>query len=334
MDWSKGYSASYYIKVVDPVTWRDTSRIEITGGSIKRVTSGLMQSADLDCIDYPQDIEQWIRIYLDARQGDSGAHVPLFTGLAVSPDRDVRAQKSAMTVQCFSVLKPAADVALLRGWYAQAGSNGASVIQELLSVCPAPITVAPNSPQLSSTIIAEAGETRLSMAEKVLEAIGWHTVINGNGEISVEPYDTTTKAVLDSMDYDVLETSLKVSCDWFSIPNVLMATSDELTAIARDDSPESKLSTVNRGREIWAVETDCNYSDTETLAEYAVRRLNELQRKVTEVSYTRRYIDGIYPLDVIGIYYPGQGLNATYIIESQSISLGHNARTSETVMEV
>ena len=43
MDWSKGYSASYYAARVDPVTWRDVERFEITGGSIKRGVDALRE---------------------------------------------------------------------------------------------------------------------------------------------------------------------------------------------------------------------------------------------------------------------------------------------------
>ena len=42
MDWARGYTSEYYMTVVDPATWRDISRIEITGGSIRRETDGLV----------------------------------------------------------------------------------------------------------------------------------------------------------------------------------------------------------------------------------------------------------------------------------------------------
>ena len=334
MDWSKGYSASYYAEVVDTATWRDIGRIEMTGGSVKRSTSGLLQSADIDCVNYPQDREQYLRIYLDARQADSSVHVPLFTGLAISPEREVSGARSTMTVQCFSVLKPADDVALLRGWYAQAGSSGARLVKELLSVCPAPVVLGEPSPTLANTIIAEDGETRLSMAGKILAAIGWRMQIDGNGVIHADKYDTSTKATFDALEFDVIENKVTVNSDWFSIPNVYMASSGDLTAIARDDSPTSPLSTFCRGREIWQTETDCDYAETETLGEYAIRKLKDAQRRVTEVTYDRRFVDGLYPYDVVRIHYPGQKLDGLFIIESQSISLGYNARTSEVLLEV
>ena len=53
MDYNKGFSAMYYGTFVDPVTWRDTDRFEITGGSVRRTGSDLIESADADCTEYP-----------------------------------------------------------------------------------------------------------------------------------------------------------------------------------------------------------------------------------------------------------------------------------------
>ena len=66
MNWNKGFSAEYYACFVDPITWENLERFEILSGSIKRTDSGLRHSADIDCTDYNQSLERWIRIYLDA----------------------------------------------------------------------------------------------------------------------------------------------------------------------------------------------------------------------------------------------------------------------------
>ena len=40
MKWNNGYSASYYAYIIDPVSWREKERIEITVGSISRSEDG------------------------------------------------------------------------------------------------------------------------------------------------------------------------------------------------------------------------------------------------------------------------------------------------------
>lgn len=330
MDWSKGYSATYYMAKVDPVTWRDIGVINITGGSINREADGLVESADIECVGY-EDGEQWVRVYLDARQGGSGVHEALFTGLATSPDDEIDGTRVDNKVECYSVLKPAEDMLLLRGWYAGRGANGATVVRQLLSVTPAPIVVETGAPLLKESIIAEAGESRLTMAWKILQAINWRLRIDGDGTIHIIPKASETVAVLDPLSMDVVEPGIKVSNDWYGCPNVFLAIEDDLTAIARDDSPDSALSTVNRGREVWMVEDGCDLADNETVAEYANRRLREEQKYEQTASYDRRYLPEVKPGDLIRMRYSEQGLDGVYEVEDQKIDLGYACRTSESV---
>ena len=113
-----------------------------------------------------------------------------------------------------------------------------------------------------------------------------------------------------------------------------MAIDDDMTGIARDDSPDSPLSTVNRGREVWEQEDNCDLADNETIAEYAQRMLREAQRVSQTASYDRRYIPDIVPGDIVMLRYPAQGLDGPYVVESQDIDLGYSATTSEEVTAI
>ena len=331
MNWKNGFSASYYAYVVDPASWRETERLEITGGSINRSGDGLRDSADVECTAYDHKKERYIRVYLDAKQNGAAEHAPLFTGLATSPARDIDGYYETNTVACYSVLKAAEDVLLERGYYVPAGSNGADVIKELLSCTPAPINVEGSAPDLQTSIIAEEGETRLSMADRVLFAIGWRMRIDGMGTIELCPKPTDTVAQFDPVDQDVLEPSIEVEYDWYACPNVLRAVQDDLSAVARDDSPDSLLSTVCRGREVWVEETSCELNMGESISEYAVRRLKELQKVQLTASYDRRFFPDALVGDLIRLRYPAQGLDGVFRITSQTIELAHGAKTSEKV---
>ena len=48
MDWNKGYSVRYYIKLVDAATWRDTDTYDIVDGSVSRSDGELQETADLE----------------------------------------------------------------------------------------------------------------------------------------------------------------------------------------------------------------------------------------------------------------------------------------------
>ena len=331
MDWSKGFSASYYMAIVDRRTWNDASRRGITGGSISRSGTGLRQSADVDCPDYGTGSEAWVRIWLDARQNGTAEHVALFTGLACAPSVRIDGNVREHPLECYSVLKPADDVMLQRGWYAPAEINGAEMAKNMLQeVTPAPVRVIGEAPSLRQAIIAEDGETVLSMVEKILEAIGWQLVIDGMGVIFIRETPREVSADF-GKEYDVIETEIEIEQDWFELPNVFRAVSDDMTAVARDDSDESILSTGSRGREIWMEETNCDLNDGESIAEYARRRLKEEQERATTISYNRRFHPDVNVGDMVRLSYPAQDLQGVYRVTEQTIEIEYGARTAEEV---
>lgn len=317
--------------MVDPVTWADMDAVDILSGSINRTNSGLRESADISCIDYPHGSDKWIRIWMDAEQGGAHEHVAIFTGLTSAPERKIDGTISEIDLQCFSTLKPAQDAYLPRGWYAAKGFVGAEVIHDLLSIGPAPVTYDEDSPRLSQHIIAEGGETRLSMAYKILEAIGWRIRIEGSGEIHIGPNAAETSAVYSALNNDQIEPNVSVKNDWFDCPNVFRAVADSGSATAIDEDPDSMLSTVSRGREIWREETSVKLNDGESLLSYARRRLRELQAISTEISYSRSYDPEVRVTDLIRLSYPAQDLSGIFVVESQKVSLDHSGTTAEEV---
>lgn len=337
MDWNKGYSASYYMTYVDPKTWADVSRIEISDGSINRTSDGLRESASITCKQDFTNIETWVRVYMNTDQNGDRSHTALFTGLATSPSLEFNGNIKSNNYECYSVLKPVDDITLLRGWYVAAGASGAEVIRDLLKDTPAPASIpekydSEKSQYIKNYIIAEDGESALSMIDKILSAIDWRLRLSGDGSISIEPTAQESSFHFDPLDFDIIEPSVKVTSDWFSVPNVFCAISDGLYAIARDEDPDSVLSIQNRGREVWATETSCDLSDGESIEAYADRRLKEEQQIMMTASYSRRYVPDIIPGDVVTLSYPKQSMDGLFYIDSQSIDLGYSARTNEEVM--
>lgn len=333
MYWNQGYGSSYYACTIDRVTWRETGRFEITGGSITRGADGLRDAADIEATGY-DGREQYIRIYLDTKQSGSNDHVPLFTGLAISPKRKSKGNYATNTLQCYSVLKAAADVYLDRGYYAPSGVDSVRVIRELLSVVPSPVEAPDDAPELVSSIIAEERETRLSMVDKILSSLDWIMQIKGDGTIMIMPRPTEPVASFDPVENDSIESEVEIEHDMYSAPNVFRAISDGMSAVAKDESPESPLSIYNRGREVWAEENSVKLNAGETLPEYAVRRLKELQQVSIKASYDRRYKPNIYVNSIIRLHYPAQQLDGMFRVQSQKITLTFGATTSEEVVKI
>lgn len=332
--WNKGYSSSYYMSIVDSTTWRDSGEFKITSGSINRMTDGLRESASIVCDYNSNDIEMWIRIYMIASQeGNESVRIPMFTGLATTPNKDIEGAMVSSSLECYSVLKAADDVGLLRGWFVSAGSNSGEVLRELLSVIPAPVVIGDGTPTIENNIVSEDGETRLTMVDTILSLMdGWRLKVDGEGTVFIEQDAYEESYMFDPTGYDIIEPKIKMAADWFSIPNVFCAIEDATSAIARNDDINSPLSVDNRGREVWMIESVGGLTEEESIEEYAKRRLQEEQRLMTSVSYTRRYIPDLFPSDLVLLNYPEQGIVGSYYILNQSVDLGYSASTSEEVV--
>ncbi len=343
MDWDKGYSARYYVTFVDPASWMDmvddsdNKILNITGGAIKRVTTDLRESADINCTHYSDKRERLIRVWLDIMQESDRSHTPLFTGYSVSPARNFDGVYETNTLQCYSVLKPAQDILLPRGYYAPIDVDGTVLIRSLLRCTNAPINTAGVTDKnkfLKRAIIAESGETNLSMADRIIDAMSWRLRITGYGEIDISSYDPLPVASYDPIARDILTPTIKVEYDWYDVPNVLRAVFSNDSSEARDEDPASPFSIPTRGREVWYEDTNVALNDKESLKDYAKRRLKELQRVSTTISYDRRYDPNVRPTDVVALNFPRQDISGNYLVTSQSIDLGYSATTSEEVINV
>lgn len=334
MKWDRGFTARYYAAIVDPKTWRDTSRsewMELSSGTINITDTNLRESADLSCKSFNNSTEYWLRVYLDARQNEEDpALEAIFTGLASVPNKSFKGSLQSSKIKCYSVLKPANDVYLPLGWYVMAGTNGARIVKELLEgVIPAPVTIEGTSPALSKTLVAESGETILTMVDYILSVIGWRLRISGDGSITICAEDESPRARFDAATNDVMELDIEVETNWFDCPNVFRAVNDELMSIARDEDPDSIFSIQNRGREIWMEDTSCNLNDGESIGEYAKRRLKEEQTISLSLSYNRRFDPNVRGGDLIYIHQPVQGIDGAFKVTSQNISLSYGATVSE-----
>ena len=331
MDWSKGISSKFTMVSVDTGSWGDSGELPFSDGKIDRdASTSLRESASVTAA---QDLgEQWVRIYLEASQEGSKERVALFTGITSSPERKFKGMRNTYSCDLYSVLKPANDVVLPRGYYAPSGS-GADKIKELLSCGPAPIEVIGESPITISAIVAEDGETNLTMALAILKAINWRIRILGDGTIQICEPATTSSEIFGMNVNDVVsaDTAGTDSFDWYDCPNCYRAISDDGAADARDDDPASALSTVNRGREVWTVEKSVDLSDSETIAEYAQRALKEAQSPARSLKYNRRFFPEVLCTDLIELDYPAHNLTGLYRVTSQSFDIDKGCETTEEV---
>lgn len=329
MDYSKGYTASFYAAYVDPGTWQDGERFELVSGSINRNAEGLRQSAELTVREYSQTTDRWIRVFMDCDQEGDRAHVPLMTGIASTPGEEHGDAATEVSLKVYSPLKAAEDIKLELGAYIPAGTNGAEAVRRLLSAQPAPVRINGEAPALDEAVIAEQNEDCVTMSDRILEAIGWQLQIDGDGTIilSEKEANPRPKLKMSPDENDIIEPGFSKERDWFNCPNVLYVSSGSQTYRATDEDPESPLSIQARGREVIQIEDNVTLAGGEGIIQYGRRRLKELQQVTETAAYTRRFIPDINVGDAVLIDYPD--LQGTYIIETQSISLTTNGQTQE-----
>lgn len=335
MNWNSGFSAIYELHRVDPVSWQDAGAFDLTAGNISRSPTGLMESADITMTQTPG--ECWLRVYLKARQGESGAREALFTGLASAPQRTLDGNKVTYKTECYSVLKPVEDMLTPRGFFIAAGAPGAQAAAELLRMGPAPVAYDTPSPALKEPIVSEDKDTYLAIAQKIVDAIGWRIRISGRGEIEIIPKANEEAARFDERENDSIEVNITDTNNWYSAPNCIRVVNGSDCIELKDDDASGDLSTAsrraNRGGtgEIWVQESASSLGEDETLRMYAERRLKELQSPARKISYARRFRPDVTVGDKVRLHLPGHGIDDVFTITSQKITLGYNARVSEEV---
>lgn len=331
IDFSNGISATYYAARVNPKTWSDAGEISIISGTItKKADSDLVESAEFT-VNEDIGTEEWIRIYMIAEQSGTKERVPLFTGIASSPSRNIVGNTETRKLDCYSVLKVSADVLLPVGWFAPARTSGGDLIRLLLADLPCPVELDEGSPRIISSFVAGGNDSKLSVAQEIAEAINWQIKVMGDGSVRICPKPLTISGEFNNIENDIIETSVTDNMDIFNVPNVLRVTLGGSTATARDDDPDSIYSTVNRGREVWAQE-DAKLAAGESLGEYAIRRLKEMQNPSRKLSYTRRFQPDVDVNDLVSIVYPKQSIGDVFRVQSQTITLSHGAKVKEEVI--
>lgn len=187
----------------------------------------------------------------------------------------------------------------------------------------------------------EPGTSKLDIINDLLESINYFSLwANKDGIFIGEPYLTPDKrSVSHVFEYgprSLHKPQRSVSQDWFAIPNqiVLHARGDGedegLTAVWRNEDPESPYSIPSRGRVISLTE-DADSVDQETLDALAARRGVDVSSKVTNITVEHAIMD-IWPNDLVELVTPVYEGSAT--VSKWSLSLEPGAQMQATWREV
>lgn len=330
MDWNQGYTSAWRLYSVNRSTWGDGEEIEslISASVTKDSESNLIEDASITIDGEP--INGYVRLVLEARNTEEATRVDIGTFLVTSPKRSINGQHVSIDLECYSVLKPAADKLLPPGWYFPEGGDPIAGASKLLfDVLQCPVIPAESDIKTDEIKVAESNESVLSMANYLLTDTNWFIDIDGRGRVTIKKKPEEITVSFDTKDNDVLMPEITDESDIFDVPNVLRVTdSSGRSETIRNEDENSPTSIENIGWEKWSAE-QLTLDVNETLLSKGAERMEELSKTTRKISYTREFDPNIHIYDLALYLLPRQGIIGSFRIISQSISAGAGAQVKE-----
>lgn len=330
MDWKQGYTSKWKLYSVNQSTWGDEREIEglVSASVTKDLESSLIEDANVTIDSEP--INGYVRLVLEARNNSEVAREAISTFLVTTPKRSINGTSVSMDLECYSVLKPAADKLLPIGWYFPEGGDPVAGACELLAdVLQCPLDPAESDIRTEDPKVAESNETYLSMAYYLLEDTEWYIDIDGRGCVTVKKKSDEIVATFDTFENDVLFPELTDESDIFDVPNVLFVSDGNGNKeTIRNEDDNSLTSISNIGWEKWSSE-QLTLDDDETLLSKGIERMEELSKTTRKIGHTREFDPNIKLNSMVLYLLPQQGIVGAFRVISQSISTGIGAKVSE-----
>lgn len=335
IDYAKGYSSSFRLVGVDPVSWDSKEEYaKVVRASVERDCTDeypLLESADVSVtLDGPEFDEGWYRLEMLASQSGQSERVPVCTMLFQNSECQIDRGSTVASALGESVLRPAADRLILTGTYALKGSDGAEVAASLLRECtPAPVVV-DGGFELGEHVVFGAGVSYAEAAWTVLKAAGFCIRIMGDGTIHIGEKPVHASLSLDFEGRALLLPGGTRSYDLTQVPNRYFAVSGDDVGVAVNDLPLSRTSVSKRGRYVDVIDSEPVKLGGETMTAYAERKLRELSTVTREFSYRREFAPDLVPFDIVSGSVPELGMEGSFRILKQSLECGKGITVSET----
>lgn len=343
MDWGRVYTAKWRVMQVDVGTWADTD--ELPGVVSVGVSRDGMDSVPLletgtMTLDVPIGTtfeDGWYRIEMLAIQyeNDEGRDVeriPISTLLFQSTSDIINRKNKTISLNGYSVLKPAFDRKLLAGTYAPKGSGIGEYCSRLLSECiPAPIEVDENEAYLSDDVVFDIGMSYLEAVWLVLDNSGWCMQLDGDGTVNILPKPTEVALDINRVNAKLLSPEISGERDLSEVPNRYYVSDGDQTVVVTNEDPQSPTSYSSRGnRWVDYVDTYPTRLNGETLTAYARRQLESLSTIYSKKTYSREFVPEIKPFDIVRGSLVSLEMPEEMRVMSQDITCGIGVYVTET----
>lgn len=341
IDWKKPMTQTFEYYIVDPITWKDKSKLN----NVKSCTINRDYGAETlgsATIDIGESIgEAYIRVYLIANQNGVSEKHPLGTYLVQTPSSSFDGKAKSVSMDAYTPLlelkenPPPLGYSLLEG--ANIMENAYLIASDNVR---APVVRTQCTTNLFGDFVANTSDTWLSFLTDLISNAKYIFDLDEMGRILFSPkQDTASLQPVWTYDDDndsILYPDITLNNDLYGIPNVVEIVHSNGGTFyytrAVNDDPNSLTSTVSRGREIIH-----RITDTSTLGDPTKEQLDayaeQFLRNASSLEYTISYFHGYCPVrigDCVRLNYKRAGITDIKArVISQSIECKPGCKVTE-----
>jgi hypothetical protein len=300
-DWSASMQQTFEYYVVDPVTWRDTKRIDtVRSCTIERdASSDTLGSATFTTTESLG--ECYVRVYLIAIQNGIREKVPLGTFLIQSPSTTFDGKVDSISTDAYTPLLELKENPTPLGYSLLKGERIMDRAYQITrEQARAPVVGAEDEETLFDDFVSNTDDTWILFLKDLIANAKYEYALDEMGRILFAPVQETASMqpvwTYTDDNSSILYPEVTLDKDLYGIPNVVEVIysngSDYYYARVVNDDSNSPTSTINRGREILYRDTNPSLSGDPTRAqikEYAERLLKSLSSIECTLSYTHGY---------------------------------------------
>lgn len=320
IDWTSSMQQSFEYYIVDPITWKDSKKVNtVKNSTINRDSE--VETLGSATIDVTESLgECYIRTYLIIVQNGEEYKIPLGTFLLQTPSSNFDGKIHSVSVDAYTPLLELKENPPPLGYSIAKNENIMAMAYRLAQEqSRAPVIETSCSEILYDDFVANVDDKWINFLSDLIANAKYTFGLDEMGRILFLPKQDTAslQPVWEYNDGNssILQPTINIEQDIYGIPNVVevLYSNGNGYYYARvvNEDPNSPISTVNRGREIThrVTNPDLVGSATESqIQEYAQRLLREL----SSIEYTISYNHGYCPVrigDCVRLNYKKANLN-------------------------
>lgn len=343
LDVTRELKERFELMSVDPSTWLETGKVaNVKSCTVTRDSeSSTIETESLEV--YGDLPDGYYRAYWVTVQDGVESREPVATFMAMSPSVKHDGKTEQRTANGYSPLMEAERSGPDAGWFVPAGEDVAKAAAAIIrDHSRARVAEPAQSLSLEEAFVSDGTENWLEFAIALLSKAAMHFELDPWGEVSCAPdyfgVPTAANSYSESNSTVVISGGLENKADWYEVPNVVKivwssGSSDEgLSSEARNDDPNSPVSTVNRGYEVVHKDTNPDglpdapvQADVDLLAETTLESLSSVSR---EIHFEHPYDSGrLYDGNMLD--FPSIGIRGPATVKWQAIKMETGCTTEQ-----